>query len=179
MKVIYIHGYRREIKLEPSSKFLTLAEVISDSFQDFTYKEIGWTEDSDITELIESIKKDLSEDVLIIGHSTGAAIATMLYNTIDSNIIKKLVLMNPLIETDINILPKKLSNQLNPEYNNIQDSLILLSNHDELLDTQKTIEILGDRNGIIRLDLNHNLDNLISKVDDFKKQLINYINKYI
>ena len=172
MKVLYIHGYRRENSIKPSKKFEEMKPTIMSIYHDAICSELMWTKECSINLLIRNAISDLAkhDEVLIIGHSTGCAIAEQIYEKLRHLTSVKLVLLNPLIDTQIDILPEHIRMQLRDvTYNNVEDSLVVISTDDEVINHKLAYKMAKNNGFLVVSGYKHKLKD-IDKNEAFKRR---------
>lgn len=168
-RIIYIHGLGSSKR---SSKFKELKKV---------YPQIEcfeWDENDIlmISKLIEFSKTfDKSQEIIIIGDSTGGNFAIQLRMMIEKyqNTYAKLVLLNPLLDiSKVHIeIPENVKNRLS-KITEIHEALIFISKNDDIVD--HTIpESISLHCKIVKIDDTHKL----SKFPEYLHIIDNYINQ--
>ena len=180
MKVLYIHGYRPENSYEPSKKFEEMKPTIMSIYPDAILSELMWTKECSVNLHIRNSISDLAEhdEVLIIGHSTGCAIAEQIYEKLRHLTSVKLVLLNPLIDKQIDILPEHIRKSLqHVTYNDVSDSLIVISTDDEVIDHKLSYKMVK-KNGFLTVSgYGHKLENIARNktfIELFEKYLLKF-----
>jgi len=174
-KFYYIHGLHSS---KESSKFKELKKQYN-NIECLEWR-INDNLDSRIFQWLKLIENNGFENNCIIASSTGCNFAYQLKNLCKSefNMFIHLVLINPLFDIQViydkTIIPKNLKYFLE-KVNDIKDSLIFVSENDEVIDNQfyinKKLSIKNNNNVIFDKNEKHKFENI--------KKYFQIINDYI
>lgn len=174
---VYIHG------LHSSSESFK-CKILQKYFENVICLE--WANDEDIEKRLELISGHIFlermnnrfEDVVIVGDSTGGNFSVQLKEKLKNmGIYSSLVLINPLFNLDQlqdpSIMPDNIKKFVKT-IETFEDSLILLSNNDEVLDHSKISKYILSNNGIKRIDDIHRcmtFEDHISEIENYSSRL--------
>ena len=172
-KLLYIHGLGSD---RNSRKFVNLKDYFKDQFE---YNFMEWKNDSNILSLLNEAEKWLksgpTDQIVLVGDSTGANFAYQLRERLKEEDIKSILIMtSPLLNVEDRIsdfeFPKSILPQLrkieNPEY-----ALIIATQKDEVLNLIPLYQKKLKNVELIDVDDSHRL----LKFENY----IHHIEKYI
>ncbi|MBF8458314.1 alpha/beta hydrolase fold domain-containing protein [Kaistella sp. G5-32] len=134
-KLLYIHGLGSD---RNSRKFVNIKEYFKDQFE---YNFVEWKNNSNILSLLNEAKKWLesgsTDQIVLVGDSTGANFAYQLREKLKQDNIKTILLLtSPLLDISNRIrdieFPKNLISQL-WKIENPEEALIIATQKDEVL----------------------------------------------
>lgn len=184
--ILFFHGYRKDVNKVKTSKAYDLLESLlqenSTAKDELRMSFINWQTNNVINTVEQhlnaakiSIKNN--ENFVLIGHSCGGNIATMIHNKLQQEkLYSKLVLINPLIDKTTSNLPIELLQNLNADYSKIQDSEIILSIFDNVTKWQIANRILHENNGVNFENQHHQITTISDKT---ASNILNYIHKQL
>lgn len=171
-KLLYIHGLGSD---RHSRKFINIKDYFKDQY---SYNFVEWNNDSDISALLETaetwLKSESTDQIVLVGDSTGANFAYQLREKLKENGIKSiLVLTSPLLNIDYRIadfpFPEKIVPQL-WKIENPEDALIIATKKDEVLNQTILFEKPLKNIELIDVDDSHRLlqfDNYLTYIDNY------------
>lgn len=158
-KLLYIHGLGSD---RNSRKFVNIKEYFKDQFE---YNFVEWKNDSNISSLLNEAKKWLesgsTDQIVLVGDSTGANFAYQLRERLKgSNIKSILILTSPLMNVEDRTsdfeFPKNILPQLG-KIENPEGALIIATQKDEVLNLIPLFQAELKNVELINVDDSHRL----------------------
>lgn len=170
-KFLYIHGLGSDAQ---SRKYLNIKNHFQDQFR---FDCLEWKNEDDIEELLLNFHKELSreENLILFGDSTGANFALQLREMRSQSELKTiLILSSPLLDESKRIASFPFPEHLKPflkKYNQIDDLLMILPTHDEVIDNNWLFKINSSSVKLIQVEDSHRL----LKFENYLSEIVNYI----
>lgn len=156
--LLYIHGLGSD---QHSRKFINLKDHFKDQFN---YDFVEWTNDSNISELLDEaeLKLENIDNPILVGDSTGANFAYQLHERRSQKDKKSiLILSSPLLNIDERVADFEFPESLIPQlqkFDNPENALIIATKNDAILGQNWLFEKDLKNVKLIEVDDNHRLE---------------------
>lgn len=183
MQAIYLHGLKREAinTNKPADKFKHILAMLNTDEQTLVTNttEVFWNRDEKADDIVAGTLELVNDnDVLLIGHSTGGHLMVMVYEELKKmNVQARLVLLNPLVDTNIDIIPQQLKETLTADFSKVEDAILIVTMDDEVLDYRLAVKALSNKTKFLLVPRGgHSMD--LENDEIVKEVLTNYVLKY-